>query len=99
MKIIKEKLHFEESLKQRLELKINKLRNSLIILILLILYDINLIAGFNTNEEALFVNKEKGITLVALIVTVIVLLILATVSVQVFTGNNRCTNKNRNSEE
>lgn len=37
-------------------------------------------------------NKEKGITLISLIVTIIILLILATVSVQVLTGDNRVTN-------
>lgn len=36
----------------------------------------------------MLVEKQKGITLVALIITVIVLLILATVSIQVLTGDN-----------
>ena len=36
-------------------------------------------------------NREKGITLVALIVTIIVLLILAGVSIAMLTGENRNT--------
>ena len=36
--------------------------------------------------------KENGITLVALIVSIIILLILATVSVQVLMGDNRINN-------
>lgn len=34
---------------------------------------------------------SKGITLVALVISIIVLLILATVSIQTLTGNNRIT--------
>ena len=44
-------------------------------------------------------NKEtnsKGITLVALVITIIVLLILATVTIQVLTGDNRIINKSKN---
>jgi hypothetical protein len=47
------------------------------------------------NERALHFNaikKEKGITLVALIVTIIVLLILAGVSIATLTGDNRTFN-------
>ena len=33
--------------------------------------------------------KEKGITLIALVVTVIILLILAGISIQMLTGQNR----------
>ena len=35
--------------------------------------------------------NSKGITLVALVISIIVLLILATVSIQTLTGNNRIT--------
>ena len=33
--------------------------------------------------------KEKGITLIALVVTIVILLILAGVSIAMITGNNR----------
>ena len=33
--------------------------------------------------------KNKGITLIALIITIVVLLILAGISISVLTGNNR----------
>ena len=46
-----------------------------------------LIVIFNTNEEAIFVKKEKGITLIALVITIIVLLILATVSISLVINN------------
>ena len=39
--------------------------------------------------------KEKGITLIALIVTIIVLLILASVSIAMLTGENRNTFTNK----
>ena len=39
--------------------------------------------------------KENGITLVTLVITIIVLLILATVSVQVLTGDNGLLIKSR----
>ena len=47
-------------------------------------------------------NKEtnsKGITLVALVITIIVLLILATVTIQVLTGDNRIINKSWTSKK
>ncbi len=39
------------------------------------------------NKNRIF--KEKGITLIALVVTIVVLLILAGVSIAVLTGENR----------
>ena len=41
------------------------------------------------------INKEKGITLIALVITIIVLLILSTVSIQVLTGDNRIINEDK----
>ena len=41
-------------------------------------------------------NKEKGITLVALVVTIVVLIILATVSVNAVIGDNGIINKTKN---
>jgi len=41
--------------------------------------------------------KEKGITLIALVITIIVLLILAGISISMLTGQNRNTNKSRTS--
>lgn len=38
--------------------------------------------------------SEKGITLIALVITVIVLLILAGVSIAMLTGDNRYINSN-----
>ena len=40
-----------------------------------------------------FVKKQKGITLIALVVTIIVLLILAGVSIATLTGDNGLLNK------
>ena len=39
--------------------------------------------------ERLNINKNKGITLIALVITIIVLLILAGVSIAMLTGENR----------
>ena len=36
-----------------------------------------------------FLNKSKGITLIALVITIIVLLILAGVSIRMLSGENR----------
>jgi len=38
--------------------------------------------------------SEKGITLIALVITVIVLIILASVSIVMLTGDNRYINSN-----
>ena len=38
--------------------------------------------------------KNKGITLIALVITIIVLLILAGVTIATLTGNNRIVTKN-----
>ena len=43
--------------------------------------------------------KEKGITLIALVITIIVLLILATVSVVTLTGENGIISKARQAKE
>ena len=51
-------------------------------------------------DERMFKNtkgKEKGITLIALVITIIVLLILAGISISMLTGQNRNTNKSRTS--
>ena len=39
--------------------------------------------------ERLNINKNRGITLIALVITIIVLLILAGVSIAMLTGDNR----------
>ena len=41
--------------------------------------------------------KEKGITLIALVITIIVLLILAGVTIATLTGDNRIINQIKNS--
>ena len=43
--------------------------------------------------------NNKGITLIALVVTIIVLLILATVSIAMLTGNNGILTQSRNAKE
>lgn len=48
------------------------------------------------NKE--FKNNKKGITLIALIVTIIVLLILAGVSIGMLTGENRYINTSTRSK-
>lgn len=40
------------------------------------------------SQGVIYTNKEKGITLVALVVTIIILVILAGVSVNMVIGNN-----------
>ena len=40
--------------------------------------------------------KQRGITLIALVITIIVLLILAGVTIITLTGDNRLINKNNN---
>ena len=42
--------------------------------------------------------KDKGITLIALVVTIIVLLILAGISISMLTGQNRNIKKSRRSK-
>ena len=46
-------------------------------------------------ERELHFNEVKGITLIALIVTIIVLLILAGITVATLTGDNRLNNQNK----
>lgn len=41
------------------------------------------------------IKKNKGITLIALVITIIVLLILAGVTISTLTGDNRIVNKNK----
>ena len=43
--------------------------------------------------KKLKINKESGITLIALVVTIIVLLILAGISIQMLTGDNGILNR------
>ena len=49
--------------------------------------------------ERLNINKNKGITLIALIITIIVLLILAGVSIAMLTGENGILTQAQNTEE
>lgn len=51
----------------------------------------------STKEKIRF--NEKGITLIALVITIIVLLILAGVTIATLTGDNRIINKSINSKE
>ncbi len=50
-----------------------------------------------TREEKTSLKDKKGITLIALVITIIVLLILAGVSIMTLTGDNRIINKNSGS--
>ena len=45
------------------------------------------------------IKNKKGITLIGLVVTIIVLLILAGVSIMTLTGDNRTINKNSRSKK
>ena len=47
-----------------------------------------------TKEEIIKMKKEKGITLISLVSTIIILLILAGVSIATLTGDNRVIRKN-----
>ena len=47
------------------------------------------------NSEFLKNKKEKGITLIALVITIIVLLILAGVTIATLMGDNRNINKGK----
>ena len=49
----------------------------------------------STNYKKKNLKPNKGITLIALVVTIIVLLILAGISISMLTGQNRDTNKSR----
>lgn len=49
--------------------------------------------------EKLNINKNRGITLIALVITIIVLLILAGVSIAMLTGENRNINASTGSED
>lgn len=49
-------------------------------------------------ERNKLTNQSKGITLIALVITIIVLLILAGVTVATLTGDNRIVNKSRRSK-
>ena len=44
-------------------------------------------------------NKQKGITLIALVITIIVLLILAGISIASLTGENGILNKSKTAKE
>ena len=46
--------------------------------------------------EDIMITKEKGITLIALVITIIVLLILAGVTIVTLSGENRITKKGSN---
>ena len=39
------------------------------------------------------ITKEKGITLIALVITIVIMLLLAAVAIQMAIGNNRTYNK------
>lgn len=43
-------------------------------------------------------NKQKGITLIALVITIIILLILAGISISTLTGENGILRKSKHSE-
>lgn len=45
------------------------------------------------------IENKNGITLIALVITIIVLLILAGVTIVTLTGDNRIANKSRRSEK
>ena len=49
-------------------------------------------------KKKLIFKNNKGITLIALVVTIIVLLILAGISISMLTGQNRNINKSRSSK-
>ena len=51
----------------------------------------------NLRKEKNNLKDKKGITLIGLVVTIIVLLILAGVSIMTLTGDNRIINKNSRS--
>ena len=51
------------------------------------------------NEEKNIVKKQTGITLIALVITIIVLLILASVSIAMLTGNNGILTQAKNAKE
>ena len=50
-------------------------------------------------EQKLKTNKNAGITLIALVVTIIVLLIFAGISIQMLTGNNGILNQATNARD
>jgi len=58
--------------------------------IMILFYCINkfLCEKIKTKEEKMMLKNRKGITLVALVVTIVVLLILAGVSINLVLGNN-----------
>ena len=50
-------------------------------------------------ENESYLKSNKAITLIALVITIIVLLILAGVTVATLTGDNRIINKSRRSKK
>ena len=55
----------------------------------------NKIANKKIRFQKYNIRKNKGITLIALVVTIIVLLILASVSISMLTGNNGIISRNK----
>ena len=54
----------------------------------------------NTNANVKTINKkERGITLIALIVTIVILLILSGVSIAILTGKNGVINQAKDAKE
>ena len=51
------------------------------------------------NNKIKWRKKKKGITLIAFVITIIVLLILAAMSIATLTGDNRILNKAKTAEE
>ena len=49
-------------------------------------------------KKKINIKNKKGITLIALVITIVVLLILAGVSIAMLTGNNRYFNTSTNSK-
>ncbi len=45
------------------------------------------------NFEMKYVSKQKGITLIALVITIVILLILAGVTIKILTGENGIINR------
>ena len=58
-----------------------------------------MIKNNNENEEKNIVKKQTGITLIALVITIIVLLILASVSIAMLTGNNGILTQAKNAKQ
>ena len=66
--------------------------------ILCVIFKIHNISCIQTREEKkVYKNNEAGITLIALVVTVIIIMILAGVSISMLTGQNRNNNTSNRS--